>query len=232
MGCLLSVDWDYFVYCKDTKLNSFLENKKNVIDLWYKKYFYFQEKGININKYYDLSLEIKTFWQKIKSKFNISNDAKVFVSDSHKLSYNIAKTFKCDIVYLFDSHSDLGYGGIDSLDFEVNCANWLGKLFKDKYIKKAYIVYSKHTLEKPIFFESINKIYNIKYLSFENINTNIPITAIHVCRSGAWTPPWYDNKFFEFVNQLKIPFKVIDCPKRKWNPQNISLSDKIFLMIS
>jgi hypothetical protein len=43
---------------------------------------------------------------------------------------------------LFDSHADFGYGGLLSLDFEVNCSNWLGKLLKEKQIEQAHIIYS------------------------------------------------------------------------------------------
>ena len=41
----------------------------------------------------------------------------------------------------------LGYGGLASLHFELNCANWLGKLFKDNIVKRANIFYSPYTLE-------------------------------------------------------------------------------------
>lgn len=221
MGCLLSIDWDYFIFCKEEEQYSFLENSKNIIDIWYKKYIAYKEKGENINNYYSLSKEVDNFFEKIKSKFIISNNTNVYVSDSHKLSYYISKNYKCDTVYLFDAHSDLGYGDDSTLDFEVNCANWLGKLLKDKYIKKAYIIYSPYTLESPNLFKNINKLYNIKYVSFENIKSEINVSAIHISRSGAWTPPWLDKNFFEFIEKLNLPYKLINCPIRKWNPKKI-----------
>ena len=37
------------------------------------------------------------------------------------LSYSVAKDNGCSNVYLFDAHADLGYGGLPSLNFELNC---------------------------------------------------------------------------------------------------------------
>lgn len=55
------------------------------------------------------------------------------------MSYKIAKENNCKVVYLFDSHADLGYGGLASLNFGVNCSNWLGKLLKEREIIEANI---------------------------------------------------------------------------------------------
>lgn len=178
-------------------------------------------------------------------------------------------------VYLFDAHSDLGYGGLSALSFEANCSNWLGKLLKDKQINAANIFYSPYTAEKPEHFKAMSSIYNIRYCDFYDLEKNaampinqritgnadqdisspmkqsmavnvnqsistcknqkdigdvgqaIPVHAVHICRSGAWTPPWLDNEFTRFVDALGLPYKVINCPERKWNPDNISFSDQI-----
>jgi hypothetical protein len=128
---------------------------------------------------------------------------------------------------LFDSHADLGYGGLSSLNFEVNCSNWLGKLLKDNMIDKANIIYSLFTAEKPEYFKSINNTYNVGYYSLDDLDKNIRTSAVHICRSGAWTPPWLDERFNQFVDALGIPYKIMSCPERKWDPANISFSDQI-----
>ena len=48
---------------------------------------------------------------KHKNIFDLNNIEKVIVSDSHKVAYELAKVAKCEEVYNFDSHTDLGYGG-------------------------------------------------------------------------------------------------------------------------
>lgn len=231
LKCLLSIDWDYFIYARNESNISHLENKRNLIDLWYKSYILASIEGKDIRKNYRLSPEVKTFWNKIKNTFAFSRDTKAFVSDSHALSYNIVQKFGCNAVILYDAHSDLGYGGLSSLDFEVNCSNWLGKLFADKVINKAVIIYSPYTKEKPRDFEYINAVYDIAYNDFSNFGDDKKVAAIHICRSGAWTPPWFDDIFEKFINDLGIPYKIINCPKRKWNT-NISFSDQIKYLLA
>lgn len=225
--CLLSVDWDYFIYTRD-KWGSYIENSKSLIDFWYKRYIRARARGENIQEAFQLSSEFNTFWNKIKKHFEFSKSTKVYVSDSHVLSYKIAKENNCRTVYLFDAHADLGYGGLSSLNFEVNCSNWLGKLLKDKQIAEAHIFYSPYTAEKPEHFKPMNNIFSIRYSDFDDLaGKRIKASAVHICRSGAWTPPWLDDKFFQFVDALGLPYETADCPERKWDPDHISLSDQI-----
>ncbi len=42
--CLLSIDWDYFI-CSKAKGYSYIENSKNVFDVWYKRYFMLKKAG-------------------------------------------------------------------------------------------------------------------------------------------------------------------------------------------
>lgn len=230
-GCLLSIDWDYFVYTKNNHC-SYIENSRCLIDYWYKRYFQAMSRGEDILKAFQLSPALNTFWNKIKQHFRFEKNIKSCVSDSHALSYEIAKDNGCREVYLFDAHADLGYGGTSALNFEVNCSNWLGKLLKNRNIKNAYIFYSPYTSEKPEYFKMMNSIYNIRYCDFHDLdNKSISVSAIHICRSGAWTPPWLDNMFYQFIDGLGLPYKIENCPRRKWDPDHISLSDKIIYLM-
>lgn len=122
---LLSVDWDYFIFTESTYQGSYLENRRSLIDEWYRRYIVSKQAGKDICRFYKLCPEFRSFWNRIRKFFRFSENVKVFVSDSHSLSYKIARESNADTVYLFDAHSDLGYGGMASLNFEVNCANWL-----------------------------------------------------------------------------------------------------------
>ncbi len=230
--CLLSIDWDYFVRTEKGNWGSFLENGSSVTDLWYKRYIQEKMKGKDIQKSFKLSPELNVFWEKISRCFKITKDSKIYVSDSHALSYDIAKKYDLKTVCLFDSHADLGYGGLSSLNFEVNCSNWLGKLLKERQISEACIFYSAHTEEKPEYFKAMNDIFNIGYFKLENFNKNYSVPVIHVCRSGAWTPPWFDVKFIQFVKALGIPGEIVSCPARKWNPSSLSFSDQINYLLA
>jgi len=230
--CLLSIDWDYFIYTGNRNFGSYTESKRTIIDLWYKRYIVSKKKGEDITRAFSLSKDIDKFWDRIKKTFVFKKNVKVYVSESHALSYDIAVDNGCNVVCLFDSHADLGYGGLQSLDFEVNCANWLGKLFKEGKIEKAYIIYSPFTLEKPCYFDSMNNLFNIEYPKLEKLDRNMDISVIHICRSGAWSPPWYDEEFSKFINDLGIPYRIMDCPVRKWDTSNISLSNEIYYMMA
>lgn len=230
--CLLSVDWDYFVYTQKENWGSYIENTKNVVNLWYKRYFKAKAQGRDIQKLFRISQELDIFWEKLKKHFQFVKGVKAYVSDSHALSHDIARDRGCNAVYLFDAHADLGYGGLASLNFEVNCANWLGKLLKDRWIGTANIIYSPYTTEKPEYFKPINNTFNVRYPDFNELDTGIKVSAIHICRSGAWTPPWLDGRFTQFVKSLGIPCETIDCPARKWDTSNISLSRQIDYMMA
>jgi len=225
--CLLSIDWDYFIYTRDN-WGSYIENNRRLIDSWYKRYIQAKTRGEDIRKSFQLSQELDGFWTEISKYFELSNNVKTFVSDSHALSYKITSENNCKAVYLFDSHADLGYGGLSSLNFEVNCSNWLGKLLKDGRIDEANIIYSPYTTEKPDHFKPMNSIYNVRYCGLNDLAGKCTaVSAIHICRSGAWTPPWLDGMFYRFIDALGLPYEIVDCPERKWDPDHISFSNMI-----
>ncbi|WP_461614689.1 arginase [Clostridium sp. Marseille-QA1073] len=229
---ILSVDWDYFVKIIPQWCGSYIENQRGLLSAWYRRYIEEGIKGVNLEEEIKVSKDALNFWDEIRNKFNFSEDIRVFVSDSHKYSYDISKYYDCDEVFLFDAHSDLGYGGLASLRFELNCANWLGILFKNNIIKKANIFYSPYTLEKPEDFEELNNNYEIDYLDFPKFNEKNNIDAIHICRSGGWTPPWLDNDFYKFIKALNLPYKELESLKRIWRPKELTFSEEINYLIS
>lgn len=229
---LLSIDWDYFIPLREEWCGSYVENRRNLSTLWYKRYIESGMRGENLEKIIDTGPVLENFWERLHRYFKIDQNTKIFVSDSHKLSYKIAKKYTCTEVYLFDAHADLGYGGLGSLDFELNCANWLGKLLQERIIRKATIIYSPYTREKEDFFTQINQKFNIEYCTIDHLPINNSKTIIHVCRSGAWTPPWLDRKFIAFVEKIGFPFQVIDCPAREWNPEKLAFSAQVNCLLS
>lgn len=231
MRCLLSIDWDYFIKAPQDYMNSYIENQKSIQDLWYKRYFKLKSNGIEIKDLFKLD-DFTEFWDRIRDKFHIGRNTRVIVSDSHKLSYYISQRSKCREVYLFDSHADLGYGGFASLEFEINCANWLGKLFKDGLVHKAYIIYSPNTFEDKDFFKEQNEKFNIEYLSIEDLDENIEVSNIHIARSGTWTPPWYDGDFMSFLKYTELDYKVVDMKERIFDVDNLTLADMINFMFA
>lgn len=230
---LLSIDWDYFIPTKREWFGSYLENRRNLIGIWYQRYLKAIINGEDLLQTIHTGPELQEFWKIINDLFKITDATKVYVSDSHKYSYFLAKINSCSNVYLFDAHSDLGYGGLPSLEFELNHANWLGKLLKEGHISRATIIYSPYTYEKKEQFQEINNAFDIDYSTLNDyrrlkeLPVEVMVAAIHICRSGVWTPPWLDDDFSRFIRMVNLPIRIFKCPERNWNPESLTLADKI-----
>ncbi|MFU0800284.1 MAG: arginase [Xylanivirga thermophila] len=233
MDTLLSIDWDYFIKTDDSWIYSLIENNKNIVMMWYKRYFEAKRCGKNLEENFKLDKGlINSFYDLLNNIFHIKDNAKMYISDSHKLSYYITQRFKCTDVYSFDAHTDLGYGGLAALDFGVNCANWLGKLLKDRLIKKAHIILSPLSHESKDQFSEINSEFNVQYDSMDKLFNMPEISLIHIARSGTWTPPWLDDEFFKFINSFNRPYKICNYTHRKWTPNDLTLADIIYNLVS
>ena len=231
MSSLITIDWDYFMNYMNHWNGSYIENDNNINKHWYKKYYEEKRRGIDITKSMNVGDEVDNFWPILKKHVDLKKDTKVLLTESHLAAYKIAIDNKVDSVISFDSHSDLGYQGLDSFKFEVNCADWLGKLLYEGKIKEANIVYGPYTNEHSDQFKEINESYNINYLSLEEVKCQEPCKIIHICRSGCWSAPWLDNKFKAFVFESGFEFENIDIKERHWNPESISLADQIDYML-
>lgn len=227
MSSLISIDWDYFMDYMKTWNGSYLENDDNIQKHWYKEYYKGLSRGIDITRNMNVGEEAEKFWHNIKSKVLFKKNTKILLTESHLAAYKIAKEQGVDSVYSFDSHSDLGYEGMDSFKFEVNCANWLGKLLDDKLIREANVIYGPYTNEYIDEFKEINDTYNVKYLNIDDINCENPADIIHICRSGCWSAPWLDKKLMLFIYESGFEFKNIDVKKRDWEPQNKNFSEQL-----
>lgn len=227
---LVSIDWDYFMPYIKYWNKSYIENEKNIFIHWYKVYFENMQNGIDIQKSMYAGKETKVFWAKLKGIFRFDPQTKVYVSESHKLSYTLAEENGCREVYSFDAHSDLGYGKRPFL-YGINCSNWLGYLLKNDIIKKSNIVYSPYTGERPNYFKELNRIHNVKYLTPCMLKFGTRSNIIHICRSGAWTPPWLDGCFANFIKISGFSYKLIDIKRRIWNPDKLNISQKIDCML-
>ena len=207
MKTLLTIDWDFFV------------PEDRALDMGHKEapFFINEMWAIRTLSNPDLKSILKTnsleksFWSWIKSKgFQFSLDTPVTVTESHLHAINIP----ADKIYSFDAHSDLGY----HIEFNnlkqllaayqtLDCGNWLG--YQALKGADVTVVWSPNTNEDHNHFEKILEwIPNAKILHQASLDTEPrPIDHIHLCRSGAWTPPWLDKKFFRLFKD----FKNITC---------------------
>lgn len=228
----LSLDWDYFIDVHTLYSHSYRETERDILVKWYNEYFWGLENGQSIERNYILSPDYERFKEKVVPQLKITGKLPLVVSESHEVAYECVKQSGCEAVYLFDAHSDLGYGGLEALEYEVNCGNWLGKLLKEELIHEAYIIYSPYTKECVEEFEEQMNAFSIHFISETDLlESPITFEAVHLCRSGPWTPPWYDESFYALAEAFKENFnlKVIDQvgEKRRWEPQALTLAERI-----
>ena len=209
MKTLLTIDWDYFVPEKIEWDLGHVESEFHIGTMWE-----IRAVSSDLLDIMKTSGEEEVFWSEIYSNFDLS-DAKLFVTESHLSAFRLAVNYKLKKVINFDSHMDICYE--DFVKFlnndRVDCGNWCGNLLKSGKIKNATIILSKHSNERLEDVLEAKQYLNFRVLNWEDYKRRdkkrIKIDVIHICRSGAWTPPWLDDKFFKFVMKSgKIPSEI------------------------
>jgi hypothetical protein len=215
---LLTVDWDFFVPEKPEWDLSHQETMLHIETLWGLRVF-------GPTNYMEI---IKTdgkeinFWDRIGKRFKIKKDTPIFVTESHLEAHSLAHFFKTEKVYSFDSHCDIYYSS-DAYALAnsetINCGCWLGMLLLERIVKEAVVTYSDHTNEKV---QKYGLPGSLRFTKLDNLldrppNKQEEISAIHICRSGAWTPPWLDNDFMEFYRKAPGLLAQEDYVKRAWD---------------
>lgn len=224
----LSIDWDYFIVVHRIVDHSYRETMQDIMIKWYRDYLIGIDKGEALEKNFELGEVYEQFRRQVIPSLIYEKGCKLILSESHADAYQEAVLSRADHVYLLDAHSDLGYGGLNALEYEVNCANWLGKLLKEGKIKKATIIYSPYTREYQEEFEEIIAAYPVEFISIATfLERKLKWTQIHMCRSGPWTPPWYDDNFYELAQAFNRPIEDHVGGKREWHPKTLSLAERI-----
>lgn len=200
---MLSVDWDYFFpipeydpgYLYDWGHN---ENygKFMLEDIWIIRAAAFLRNGLPLP---DTSCMVKDFW----SRFNLK-DCTLFYADSH---VNITKPEALSgisEIWNFDTHHD-SYTPIHQIahDMKVNCQNWaVGCYLMKVNLKTFYPSWASYRAEvdKPSIPVRI-QIDNGQQFKRR-------FDRVFVCRSGAWTPTWLEDKFWRFVEECPAKKKV------------------------
>lgn len=224
----LSVDWDYFINVHNEKSNSYRETQQDILAKWYNEWIIGRENGDPLERHYELGGILESFKEECLPKLKFEKQASLVLTESHAAGYEEVCSNNCDTVYLLDAHSDLGYGGLEALEYEVNCANWLGKLLKEHKIKKACIIYSPYTKEYIEEFEEIIEKYEVEFITLEEfISRGVVFSEVQLCRSGPWTPPWYDHAFYQLAKSFSLSTRNQMGGKRSWHPKHLCLAERI-----
>jgi len=225
----ITIDWDYFIPDALKGTSCQYETEYYLLNWWRG----FEERYGKINT----SGVEKRFWSVLRDYFLLPNT--VIVSDSHKYAYDVM--FGCDLVINFDAHHDCfdvpkpcdvkalsnSYFDEKTLNkVRMGCGNWGGFLLRsDDKLKFIWVnpnTYGKFPFPRE-FDDRIevcgneNIIGKFEDLISLNMGHKITINSLHICRSGAWSPPWLDDKFIKFV--LKSEARpIVVGPRDNWHP--------------
>lgn len=198
---LLTVDWDYFFTNpleNDERGNPLIwfydwghRESPMFVDgfMWDIRREAFQKQGIPLP---GTSGEDVGFWDHIR----LMPDADLWVTDSHALAGSLEVLDGIHAIWSFDAHHDYGYGGPDPgpNDF-FDCGNWL-KASHNIGVKRVHVRYPRW---KTKAVEMDHPPEGLDAKIFDPSERLPRFDRVHICRSGAWTPPWLDRQFLQFV---------------------------------
>lgn len=160
--------------------------------------------------HYDLPLpgtsgEETTFW----SRFTFSEDAELFLADSHKAAIAPVVAEGITEVWSWDAHHDAGYDQAALLtvmnDQRVSCQDWMlgytltnGLKGKDLHVR--YPQWRAYALED----EPEPPLKGIDRAVDDGAPVDLVFDRVFIARSGAWTPPWVDEQFQTFVDNAPL----------------------------
>jgi len=203
---ILSIDWDYFFPDEFDFDWSHTERMAFMLEgIWLIRAYSHSMKGeVAINVFNPKVPD--NFWKKVCPRKPLL----LVVAESHQ---DLAQLiYRGDIVYNFDAHHDCGYQS-DELD----CGSWA----KTEKISEYHLVYPSWRKDAPEIDNDLRPI-----IVHHDIPTELPrFHVVFVCRSSAWTPPWADKQWMEFVtywerypeiweNRLKSPYA---SKPREWD---------------
>ena len=236
MTTLLTVDWGFFVPEERLMWNEFVETKYSFNDKWFDTFATAYAYNLDLEERIKTTGEEIGFWDRLRSKFIIPNHVLIKVTESHVDAFDFARKYEVDRIFCFDSHVDLGsqspkeiidYSNAES-NLNVYCVDWLG----------GYGVYCKYyrgqKIEINVIERSHSRGFGFNDEIKEDLNVNIvetedelisgeekiTVDLIHICRSGAWCPPWLDKNFSEFVNSLSKNYET-ELEEREWNREEV-----------
>lgn len=212
---LLTIDWDFFVP-ENPQWDWGHPVQDAVVThmLWQARCSAFACQSQNLQQLLTTNGLEKEFWSAILPRVSMTAASTVLtVSEDHSVAFELAITANARHVLSFDAHCDLGYNS--ALAPEIKIDNWLAHWLLADPRNTATIVLSDTSVELKhldILHEStkarlgVAVLKRIKFRSWTEwlatTKTTWALSAIHVCRSPEWTPPWTDKALNNFLAML------------------------------
>lgn len=198
MKVAISIDWDFFF--DDTHYDwGHREAPFFIEPMWSMRATDFKIAGKDYRDYSPKGVD--EFLHMLKT-LQIAMPA-VYVSESHLHAIELYSAFPPDLLINFDTHPDMSPKHPDWLD----CENWLYWLLKRKRKMWAIWVVPTHAYipKQGDNIDYLPTFTYINYAAFAEYWSRLREPTLmlgYTCRSGAWTPPWADQQFDDFVKTI------------------------------
>lgn len=212
MNIALSVDWDFFFEEHPLWDWGHKESKIFIEDLWTLRL-------LNNPKLLDefVPKGYDTFWENLV-KLDIYKPLGLYVAESHCFAYLVYNFIvkHPDVIMHFDFHPDTV--DLGSPPPFIDCQNWLLETMrKQPHLKVIWICpnFHKQFGTPELCPEIASRVYRYfasdldKAVEFHGLRKGNVVLS-YVARSGAWTPPWADDQFIEFVRLSEAT--LLDVP--------------------
>jgi hypothetical protein len=155
-----------------------------------------------------------SFWD----RWTFTPETTLYVSDSNV--YSLAEPVRADVevVHLFDAHHDLGYKPHRGKLY--TCENWGLWYARERIpVHVHYPAWRTQVFTAEEYCLAKRRRYPVTR-AFDDPTLQLTFDRIHVCRSGAWVPPWCEDAFWGFVQRCPVatPVQYVqDMTPRVWD---------------
>jgi hypothetical protein len=148
----------------------------------------------------------------------------LFIADSHTEILLPSIQQGITEVVSFDAHHDAGYHSRSLADAHkgiVDCGNWiLHCRMAGVSASVWYPPWKKWAIEEP------PEIALSRGVDDGRSWADVPFDRVFLCRSGAWTPPWLDDKFVTLISTFPRQKRFMVGPivvgiRRPWNEKQV-----------
>jgi hypothetical protein len=183
----LSIDWDFFFEPRPFYRDAFEH------DLWENTSWWLDE---------TMCRWINPLHNYIHQYFDFSKLQNLYIGSSHANAGPFFSLVKNLPIISFDSHGDLGYDDHDRSEY--SCCNWLGKYLRRKH-SSALVVYPTSNAELIDWREEWDaKANHMTWVEYSRArHPRYTIQSLFICKSPAWTPPWFDAEFNHFCSRFQ-----------------------------
>lgn len=223
----LSIDWDYFMLEQAQWKWAHSESATFYSLIWEVRLALALSRGIDLKNEIALSHAAPTpasFWTTLERMgYDFTNVKAVYVGDSHRHANDVFRrshmagpSLSCTRLVNFDAHHDLTYN-IKSFEKEaltntVTCENWLLMTHLSQIGLQSLIVYPEWKGMRdwestfgatPEVDASLRRYTEpCVWPSPKVAEAAGEVELVYICRSSAWSPPWHDQAFKQFVRTL------------------------------